>query len=397
MPHRYLPIGFTSPLLRSYSAATQASIMTAPSLAPATPTLRAMELSIRPTMAWKGRVVNALGEPLDHQGPLPQGTSAYPIQHPPLRAHERVCIGPKLDVGVRAINSFLTCCAGQRLGIFHEPGVETSRLLAMLARYARTQVTVIGFIGAQPHEVQAFIQDYLGEEGLQRAIIVVATCEEAPLMRRQAAYLTLTLCDYFRTQDQHVLCLMDSITEVARAQREIGLAHGEPPVHIGYPPSVFTLLPHILERTGPGSRSTSPITAFFTVVVERDHYHDPILDTLRGTFDGHIVLDRAMVERHRFPAINVLRSMSRSMPGCNTDEENTLIYRARVLMTIYDDMAELIRIGVYQKGSDPEMDQAIAYHAALEQFLAQDIHTPCSLEEGYRMLTNILEWYQFQN
>lgn len=350
----------------------------------------AVEPAVRPTRSWLGRVVNALGEPIDGKGPLAAGPVACPLRNPPPPAHERGRVGGKLDVGVRAINTFLTCCRGQRMGIFAGSGVGKSVLLSMLARYTASDVNVIGLIGERGREVQEFIADELGPEGLARSVVVVATSDESPLMRRQAAHLTLALAEYFRDCGDQVLCLIDSVTRFAMALREIGLSAGEPPASKGYTPSVFAELPRLLERAGPGCGKGS-ITGLFTVLVEGDDHNEPIADALRGILDGHILLDRAIAERGRYPAINVLRSVSRTLPGCNTEAENALIRRARALLSTYEDMAELIRLGAYRRGADPAVDEAIDHYPALEAFLAQDKEERGDLVSGYATLAEILK------
>jgi flagellum-specific ATP synthase len=344
---------------------------------------------LHPHPGWLGRVVNALGEPVDGKGPLPQDAEATAIKSPPPPAHARQRVRGKVDLGVRAINAFTTCCRGQRMGIFSGSGVGKSTLLSMMARYTAADVTVIGLIGERGREVQEFIEDDLGPEGLARSVVVVATSDESPLMRRQAAYVTLALSEYFRDQDRDVLCLVDSITRFAMAQREIGLSAGEPPASKGYTPSVFAELPRVLERAGPGTGSGS-ITGLFTVLVEGDDHNEPISDAVRGIVDGHIVLDRIIAERGRYPAINVLRSISRTMPSCNSEAENAIIARARRLLAQYEDMAELIRLGAYRRGSDEGVDEAIQYQPALEAFLAQAKNDPTTLADGYRKLAEIL-------
>jgi len=349
--------------------------------------------TIRPTEAWLGRVVNALGEPVDGRGPLPQGPVTRPLRNQPPPAHARQRVGEKIDLGVRAINTFLTCCRGQRMGIFAGSGVGKSVLLSMLARYTRADVNVIGLVGERGREVLEFIRDDLGEEGLARSIVVVATSDESPLMRRQAAYMTLALAEHFRDLDKDVLCLMDSVTRFAMAQREIGLAAGEPPASKGYTPSVFAELPRLLERAGPGIGSGT-ITGLFTVLVEGGDHDEPVADAVRGILDGHIVLDRAIAERGRYPAINVLRSISRTMPRCNTREETAQINRARTLLARYEDMADMIRLGAYRQGSSVEIDEAIRYAGPIEAFLAQDKDERSDLAAGHAGLAEILKGQQ---
>ncbi|WP_020592223.1 flagellar protein export ATPase FliI [Kiloniella laminariae] len=344
------------------------------------------EPSIHPSDAWLGRVVNALGEPIDGKGPLPMGPDPYKVRNMPPPAHGRQRVGGKIDLGVRAINSFLSCCQGQRMGIFAGSGVGKSVLLSMLARFASLDVNVIGLIGERGREVQEWLEDDLGPEGLAKSVVVVATSDEPPLMRRQAAYMTMAVSEYFRDNGKDVLCLMDSVTRFAMSMREIGLSAGEPPASKGYTPSVFAELPQLLERAGPGVLPEGSITGLFTVLVEGDDHNEPIADAVRGILDGHIILERAIAERNRFPAINLLRSISRTMPGCNNENQNDLVTRARQLLSTYENMAELIRIGAYSAGADPAIDEAILYHDALEAFLKQDKFEQSNLELGYEQL-----------
>jgi len=244
-------------------------------------------------------------------------------------------------------------------------------------------------IGERGREVQEFLEDDLGDEGLARSVVVVATSDEPALMRRQAAYLTLALAEYFRDQDKDVLCLMDSVTRFAMAQRDVGLSGGEPPTSKGYTPTVFSELPKLLERAGPGP-GTGTITGLFTVLVEGDDHNEPVADAVRGILDGHIVMERPIAERGRYPAINVLKSVSRTMPGCNSQEQNELIMVAKQLMSTYEDMAELIRLGAYKTGTDQNVDAAIHYYPLLEQFLSQRKDDSTSLSECYAQLTGIL-------
>jgi len=345
---------------------------------------------IWPTEAWLGRVINAMGEPIDGKGPLPQGDVPYALRQAPPPAHSRQRVRGKIDLGVRALNTFVTCCRGQRMGIFAGSGVGKSVLLSMLARYTTSDVNVIGLIGERGREVQEWLEDDLGAEGLARSVIVVATSDEPPLVRRQAAHLTLAISEYLRDCDKDVLCLIDSVTRFAMALREIGLAAGEPPTSKGYTPSVFAQLPQLLERAGPGVARGS-ITGLFTVLVEGDDHNEPIADAIRGILDGQIVLDRKIAERNRYPAINILRSVSRTMPKCNSEAETELVDHGRRLMSTYEDMAELIRIGAYKRGSDPEIDDSIDRHGPLESFLSQGRSERTDLAGGYAALAEILE------
>ncbi len=259
----------------------------------------------------------------------------------------------------------------------------------MLARYTEADVNIIGLIGERGREVQEFLEDDLGPEGLARSIVVVATSDEPALMRRQAAYLTLALAEYFRDLEKDVLCLMDSVTRFAMAQRDVGLSGGEPPTSKGYTPTVFSELPKLLERAGPGP-GKGTITGLFTVLVEGDDHNEPVADAVRGILDGHIVMERKIAERGRYPAINVLKSVSRTMPGCNSDEENQIISVAKQLLSTYEDMSELIRLGAYRKGTDQNVDAAIYYYPLLEQFMSQQKEECTSLDECYAQLAQIL-------
>src|SRR5206468_4205989 len=285
-------------------------------------------------------------------------------------------------------NTFLPCGRGQRMGIFAGSGVGKSVLLSMLARNVDAAVTVIGLVGERGREVQEFLQDDLGEEGLARSVVVVATSDEPALMRRQAAYLTLAIAEYFRDEDQDVLCLMDSVTRFAMAQREIGLSAGEPPTAKGYTPTVFTELPKLLERAGPGS-GHGTITGIFTVLVDGDDHNEPIADAVRGILDGHVVMERRIAERGRYPAINILKSVSRTMPKSADPAFLPVISKARRLMSTYADMEELIQLGAYKAGSSTEVDEAIRLREPLEAFLRQQKEEVTGLGPGYRQLAQI--------
>lgn len=344
---------------------------------------------IYPHISWLGRIVDAFGEPIDGKGPLIKGNKPYFIKSSPPPAQFRDRVEGKVDLGVKAVNAFLTICKGQRMGIFAGSGVGKSTLMSMMARHTDSDVSVIGLIGERGREAKEFVEDVLGADGLKKSVLVLATSDESPLLRRQAAYVTMAISEYFRDENKNVLCMMDSITRFAMAQREISLSVGEPPASKGYTPSVFAELPKLLERAGPGS-GTGSITGLFTVLVDGDDHNEPVADAVRSILDGHIVLDRAIAERNRYPAINILRSISRTMPDCDTKEEAELVSKARKYIASYEDMAELIRLGAYKKGSNLEVDEAIFYYPMLEEFLSQGKHEKFSLSECYEGLAKIL-------
>ncbi|MBN9565661.1 MAG: flagellar protein export ATPase FliI [Alphaproteobacteria bacterium] len=324
-----------------------------------------------PCQAWLGRVINALGQPIDQKGVLPLGHKGYSLSHKPPPAHSRKLLTETFEVGVRAIDLFTTCCKGQRMGIFAGSGVGKSVLMSMIARFSKADVIVIGLIGERGREVQEFIQSYLGDEGLARSVLIVATSDEAPLMRKQAAYATLTVAEYFADQGMEVLCMMDSVTRFAMSMREIGLSLGEPPASKGYTPTVFAELPRLLERAGPGTRNRAHITGLFTVLVEGDDHNEPVADAVRGILDGHIVLERQIAERGRFPAMNLLRSVSRTMPDCNAAEHTQAVSEAKQMFSIYEDMVDMIRLGAYKQGTDPSVDIVMEKVPAIFDFLNQ--------------------------
>ncbi len=270
---------------------------------------------------------------------------------------------PPIDLGVRVLNCFTTCRTGQRLGLFAGSGVGKSTLLSMLARHTRCDVAVLALVGERGREVREFIEDDLGPDGLARSVVVVATSDAPPLLRREAAYAAMTVAEHFRDQGKSVLLLMDSVTRFCLALREIGLAAGEPPATRGYPPSVFAELPRLLERAGPGPMrpdgSAGQITALFTVLVEGDDHDEPVADAVRGILDGHVVLDRRIGEGGRYPAVDVLRSLSRAASGCLDAGQRLCCAEARALLALHADMADMVRLGATRPGADPALDAAM--------------------------------------
>lgn len=345
---------------------------------------------VRPAPSWRGRVIDPLGRPLDGLGPLEMGQVRYPIQAPAIPAEARAGMGARLPLGVRALDLFTPCCDGQRLGIFAGTGVGKSSLMSMIAKSSEADIMVIGLIGERGRELHDFLHHTLGPEGRARSIVVVATSDMPPMMRRRAAHLTLTVAEACRDHGLKTLCLLDSVTRFAMALREIYLAAGEPPTTKGYPPSVFSELPRLMERAGPGRPGSGTITGLFTVMVEGDDTNEPISDAVRGILDGHIILDRKIAERGRFPAVDVLRSISRTAPGCYAPTERPLIRKARQLLASYADMAELVQLGAYKKGANPELDEAILRMPALEALMTQSLEEPASIGSPFPLLAAAL-------
>jgi flagellum-specific ATP synthase len=346
---------------------------------------------VRPSRAGLGRVIDAFGQPVDGAGPLPQGLNPRAVRAAPPPAHGRARVGGRLDTGVRALNIFAAICRGQRMGVFAGSGVGKSVLLSMLARGAAADVIVIGLVGERGREVKEFLEDTLGDEGRRRSVVVVATSDEPAARRRLAPHMASAIAEHFRDEGLDVLLLIDSVTRLAMAQREIGLAVGEPPTTKGYTPSVFSELPKLLERAGPGREGEKgSITGLFTVLVDGDDHNEPIADAVRGILDGHIVMERAIAERGRYPAINVLKSISRLMPMCHNAAENELVARARASLALYGEMEELIRIGAYKAGADANVDEAIRVYPALEAVLAQERDELVRFKDGFAQLAKAL-------
>ncbi len=317
-----------------------------------------------------GRVIDGLGQPIDGRGPL-VCERTHGLHHPPPNPLTRRRIGEALSTGVRAIDSFAPVGFGQRLGIFSGSGVGKSTLLGMMARGASSEVNVIALIGERGRELREFIEKDLGDEGLARSVIVCATSDQPALVRLRAALLATAVAERFRDEGANVLFLLDSVTRFAMAQREIGLAVGEAPSSRGYTPSVFSLLPRLMERTGASDRGA--ITAFYTVLVEGDDMNEPIADAVRGILDGHLVLTRSLATATHFPAIDVLESVSRLVRDISTPEELRLVASARDLLAVYRDNEDLVSIGAYVRGANPRLDAAIARREALLDFLRQDV------------------------
>ncbi len=346
--------------------------------------------NIRPDGSWIGRVVNALGKPIDNLGSLHEGPTPYAPKAAPPNAYARRRVGDRIDTGIKVFDVFTPLCNGQRMGIFAGSGVGKSSLLAMMARRAEADVIVVGLVGERGREVQDFIQKDLGPEGLDRSVVVVSTGDEPPLMRRQAAWTATACAEYFRDQGLQVMLLIDSVTRFAMTQREIGLAGGEPPTTKGYPPTVFAELPQLLERAGPGVSEKGDITALYTVLVDGDDMNEPISDTVRGIMDGHVVLDRAIAEQGRFPAVNLQKSISRMLPDCHNPGEYAVLKAARRALARYADMEELIRIGAYREGTDPEIDAAIRFARPAEEFLTQGKKEVMNSEQTFAQLYELL-------
>jgi len=317
-----------------------------------------------------GRILDGLGKPMDGKGPL-QGSTTYSLDNRPPEPLERQRIREPLSVGVRAIDGLLSCGKGQRIGIFSGSGVGKSTLLGMMARNTSADINVIALVGERGREVREFIERDLGTEGLARSVVVVATSDQPALIRLKGAYTATAVAEYFRDQGYDVLFLMDSVTRFATAQREVGLAVGEPPATRGYPPSVFAILPQLLERTGPGKEGT--ITAFYTVLVEGDDMNEPVADTVRGILDGHIVLTRRLADRGHYPAIDILASVSRVMPEVVSREHQQVATQVKEMLATYQEMEDLINIGAYRSGSNPRVDRSISLIDPIKAFLQQDI------------------------
>jgi flagellum-specific ATP synthase len=333
-----------------------------------------------------GRVIGADGVPLDGEGPL-RAESHAALKREPINPMSRKPIDAPLDTGVRAINALLTVGRGQRIGLFAGSGVGKSTLLGMMTRYTDADVVIVGLIGERGREVKEFVEHTLGIEGRQRAVIVAAPADAPPLKRLRGAQYATAIAEWFRDRGQRVLLLMDSLTRYAQAQREIALAIGEPPATKGYPPSVFALLPALVERAGNDAEGRGSITAFYTVLTEGDdHRHDPIADAARAILDGHIVLSRDLAEAGHYPSIDIEASISRVMPAVVSKERMRAAQKFRQMYSAYRQRQDLIAVGAYQKGSDAQVDQAIAMWPRLVRFLQQEVDEPVELRTAQDQL-----------
>jgi flagellum-specific ATP synthase len=357
------------------------------------PTTHSSAVAVGPELL--GRVIDGRGRPLDSAGPIKtrqwqplEGRSINPLSRQPIRQ--------PLDVGVRAINTLATIGRGQRMGLFAGSGVGKSVLLGMMTRYTAADIVVVGLIGERGREVREFVQEILGGEGLKKSVVVAAPADSSPLMRIHGAMQATSIAEYFRDQGKNVLLLMDSLTRFAQAQREISLAIGEPPATKGYPPSVFARLPQLVERAGNGDAGGGSITAFYTVLVEGDDHNDPIADAARAILDGHIVLSRQVAEAGLYPALDVEASISRLAPQITDPAMQQQVQQFRRNFSLYQQNRDLINVGAYQVGSDPEIDLAIRMQPELQQFLAQDMAQAVSLQQSYTHLQQLIEKFSMQ-
>ena len=348
-------------------------------------TLKPLEIKVGPALI--GSVVDALGDSLDGEQ-LPKGLKSVPTEQSPPNPLKRPPISEPIEVGVRMIDSLLTVGNGQRVGIFAGSGVGKSTLLGMIARNTTADMNVIALIGERGREVREFIEKDLGPEGLKRSIVVVATSDQPALMRIKGALTATSIAEYFRDQGLNVMMMMDSVTRVAMAQREVGLAIGEPPTTKGYTPSVFSILPKLLERTG--TNELGSITAFYTVLVDGDDMNEPIADTVRGILDGHFVLDRNLANKGQYPAINILKSVSRVMNNISEREHIKSAERLRELLSTYYNSEDLINIGAYKKGASKEIDEAIQKYPQIISFLKQGTHEKMTIQESVNALMQLV-------
>ena len=344
-------------------------------------------VTISPDFSWLGRIVDPDGRPLDGQ-PLMPGTRKLPLFGSPPAAAKRRGLGERLETGMCVFNTLLPLAKGQRLGLFAGSGVGKSTLLSQFARSVKADVIVIALVGERGRELREFVENVLGAKGMERAVVVAATSDQSAFVRRRCAWAAMSISEYFRDAGAQVLTLVDSVTRFAEAHREIALSSGEPPSLGGYPPSVAQMIMSLAERAGPGTGDAGDITAIFSVLVAGSDMEEPIADILRGTLDGHIVLDRAIAERGRFPAVDLLRSVSRSLPQAASDTENTLLAEFRALLGVYDRAEMMLQAGLYTTGSDPEIDRAAALWSEMDTFMT--LEEPLDSAQSFKRLHCIL-------
>lgn len=338
-----------------------------------------------------GRVLNGFGEPMDNKGPLLLSESRR-IDGRGARPLDRENIRQPISTSIRAIDGLHTCGLGQRMGIFSGPGVGKSTLMSSIAKHTSADVSVVALIGERGREVLEFIENSLGEEGLKRCVVIVSTGDDTPLLKVRAAKVACTVSEYFRDQGMNVLLMMDSITRLAQAQRQIGLAAREPPATKGFPPSVFALLPEILERAG--KTAVGSITGFYTVLVEGDDFNEPIPDAIKGISDGHLWLNRALANRGHFPAIDVIQSISRVRGDVLPSDHVAAARRVLSLLAIYQDIEDLVNIGAYVPGANLDFDLAVQTRARIVQYLQQESRSPCDLESARKQLFELVGWIE---
>jgi flagellum-specific ATP synthase len=375
-------IGFDGPLLTAFAFGEAHGVAAGARVA-----LNQHTATIRPSEAWLGSVIDWRGLRTD-LSPPPQGDDEFPLTAPPPPARLRKRLGARMTTHHAIFDTFLPLCRGQRIGLFAGSGVGKSLLLASLVRRIEADVCVVGLIGERGREVRSFIEEALGEDGLARSIVVASTSDEPALAKRQCARLAMSTAEYFRARGQNVLLVLDSLTRYAEAHREIALAAGEPPSLHAFPPSTFNAIASLAERAGPGVDGEGDITAIFSVLVAGSDMDGPVADIVRGVLDGHVVLDRAIAERGRYPAINMRKSVSRSLPAAASMQENELLSRARALLSAYEEAELIIQAGLYAPGSDPRIDRAIKVFPALDKFFTEIGHeTP---EDRFIQLQNLL-------
>ncbi len=351
------------------------------------PSHRAAEIPVGDMLL--GRVLDGQGKPIDGKGPV-RCSQTRPLASEPVNPLNRKPVEESLDVGVRSINSILTVGRGQRMGLLAGSGVGKSVLLGMMTRFTEAEVIVVGLIGERGREVKEFIQQILGEEGMKRSVVVAVPADNSPLMRLQGAMSATTIAEYFRDEGKNVLLLMDSLTRFCQAQREVALAIGEPPATKGYPPSVFAMLPQLVERAGNGATGGGSITAFYTVLAEGDDQQDPIVDAARAILDGHLVLSRDLADSAHYPAIDIEGSVSRVINQITTDEHRDAISHLKHLYSTYQQNKDLITVGAYQKGTDPLIDDAIDMMPTIRSFLCQNINEEVHMQESIDTLEQMM-------